>query len=220
MEQNDENESGLAALWELIRDKKVDIRVFNKGTLHSKAYIFDLPETNYLQGIAIVGSSNLSISGLSNNSELNVQVANQNDYKEIKEWFDKLWDESEDFNDLFMNVVKESWFQKKVTPYEIYIKTLYHLVKERIEIKEHSALTAFDQSLLYPFQRDAYNRSIDILENPENPQDGVFVSDVVGLGKSFIAIALISYYWSVKQKAALIICPASLKIMWEDYNLN
>lgn len=217
MEQNDENENGLAALWQLIRDRRIDIRVFTKGTLHSKAYLFDLPEKNYLEGIAIVGSSNLSISGLSNNSELNVKVTNPNDYKEVRDWFDRLWSESEDFNELFMNVVQESWFRKKVTPYEIYIKTLYTLVKDRIEIKEHSALTAFDQSLLYPFQRDAYNRAIDILEDADNPQNGVFISDVVGLGKSFIAIALISYYWSVKQKASLIVCPASLKQMWEDY---
>jgi len=217
MEQNDNNENGLAALWQLIRDRRVDIRVFTKGTLHSKAYLFDLPETDYLEGIAIVGSSNLSISGLSNNSELNVKITNQNDYEEVKAWFDRLWEESEDFNELFMNVVQESWFQRKVTPYEIYIKTLYNLVKDRIEIKEHSTLTAFDQSLLYPFQRDAYNRAIDILERSENSHNGVFISDVVGLGKSFIAIALISYYWSIKQKASLVICPASLKQMWKDY---
>ena len=217
MEQNKHNQTGLSALWELIRDKKVDIRIYTKGTLHSKAYIFDLPETNYLEGVAIVGSSNLSISGLQNNSELNVKIANPNDYIEVKAWFDKLWDDSEDFNELFMNAIQESWFQKKVTPYDIYIKTLYNLVKERINIKEHSALTAFDQSILYPFQKDAYNRAIDILENPNLPQNGVFISDVVGLGKSYIAIALISYYWSIKQKSTLIVCPASLVEMWCDY---
>lgn len=217
IEQNDYNEEGIMSLWELIKYKRIDVRVYTKGTLHSKAYLFDFPETNYLEGIAIVGSSNLSISGFSNNSELNVKVTNVNDYKEIKVWFDELWNESEDFNELFMNVIKESWIQKKVTPYEIYIKTLYNLVKDRIEIKEHSSLTSFDQSILYSFQRDAYNRALDILENNDNRQNGVFISDVVGLGKSFIAIALISYYWSVKQKATLIICPASLKQMWEDY---
>lgn len=215
IEQNDINESGISALWELVKDKKIDVKVYTKGTLHSKAYLFDLPEKDYLEGIAIVGSSNLSISGMRNNSELNIKVTNPNDYKEIKKWFDVLWEESEDFNEMFMNVIKESWIQKKVTPYEIYIKTLYNLVKDRIEIKDHTKLTTFDESLLFPFQKDAYNRSLDILET--NNQSGVFISDVVGLGKSYIAIALMSYYWSVKQKASLIICPASLVSMWEDY---
>ncbi|MDD8018260.1 MAG: helicase-related protein [Bacteroidota bacterium] len=217
MEQNTKNEDGLSALWELIRDKRIDIKVFTKGTLHSKAYIFDLPERNYLEGIAIVGSSNLSISGLRNNSELNVKVTNPNDYKEVRGWFDKLWDESEDFNEIFMSVVEESWFKKEVTPYDVYIKTLYNLVKERIEIKEHSSLTAFDQSKLYPFQKDAYNRALTILENEETAYNGVFISDVVGLGKSYIAIALMSYYWSIRQKSTLVVCPASLRKMWEDY---
>ncbi len=217
MEQNEHSEKGLSALWELIRDKKIDIRVYTKGTLHSKAYLFDLPDTNYLEGIAIVGSSNLSISGLSNNSELNVKITNPNDYQEVQKWFENLWEESEDFNELFMNVVKESWFKMQVTPYDIYIKTLYHLVKERIEIKEHSSLTAFDQSKLFSFQKDAYNRALDILEGKDSQQNGVFISDVVGLGKSYIAIALISYYWSIKQKSTLIISPASLTKMWEDY---
>lgn len=217
MEQNINNEEGLSALWELIRDKRLDIKVYTKGILHSKAYIFDLPEKDYLDGIAIVGSSNLSISGLQNNSELNVKVTNPNDYQEVRTWFDKLWDESEDFNESFMNVIQESWFKKEVTPYEIYIKTLYTLVKERIEIKEYSSLTAFDQSRLYPFQKDAYNRALSILENEKSPYNGVFISDVVGLGKSFIAIALMSYYWSIRQRSSLVICPASLKKMWEDY---
>ncbi len=217
MEQNEHSEKGLSALWELIRDKKIDIRVYTKGTLHSKAYLFDLHDSNYLDGIAIVGSSNLSISGLSNNSELNVKITNPNDYQEVQKWFEGIWDDSEDFNELFMKVVQESWFKKQVTPYDIYIKTLYNLVKDRIEIKEHSSLTAFDQDRLYLFQKDAYNRALDILEGKDSQVNGVFISDVVGLGKSFIAIALISYYWSIKQKATLIICPASLKKMWEDY---
>lgn len=217
MRQTEYNEKGLSALWELIRDKKIDIRVYTKGVLHSKAYIFGYPQKNYLEGIAIVGSSNLSISGLRNNSELNITITNKNDYQEVSDWFEKLWNESEDFNAAFMDAVENSWFIKQVTPYDIYIKTLYHLVRDRIEIKEHSVLTNFDQRTLYPFQKDAFNRAVEMLENLDNPQDGVFVSDVVGLGKSYIAIALISYYWSVKQKSTLIICPASLKNMWEDY---
>ena len=217
MEQNEQSEKGLSALWELIRDKKIDIRVYTKGFLHSKAYLFDLPEKDYLEGIAVVGSSNLTIGGLSNNSELNVVVSNKNDYTEVKGWFENLWEESEDFNEMFINVVQESWFKKQVSPYDVYIKTLFHLVRDRIEIREHSSLTAFDLTKLFPFQKDAYNRALDILEGKDGEQNGVFISDVVGLGKSYIAIALISYYWSLKQQASLIVCPASLQRMWEDY---
>lgn len=213
MEQSEQNQKGLAALWELVKEARIEIRVYTKGTLHSKAYIFDLPERDYLEGVAIVGSSNLSISGLRNNSELNVKVTNPNDYKEVKKWFDDLWEECEPFDEAFMNVVQESWFRKEVTPYDIYIKTLYNLVKERVEIRDHSLLTQFNQELLFPFQRDAVNLALTMLDKHK----GVFISDVVGLGKSYIALAILSYYRSIKREATLIVCPASLVPMWEGY---
>lgn len=217
MPQNQANENGLSALWELIQEGRIKIRVFTKGFLHSKAYLFDFPQKSYNKGVAIVGSSNLTISGLRNNSELNVVLQQGNDYAEVKEWFENLWEQSEDYNEAFMNVVKNSWFKKEVTPYQIYIKTLYNLVRERIETKEYSLLTSFDTDKLYPFQQDAYNRALGILNNSNAVYNGVFVSDVVGLGKSFIAIALISYFWAQEQKGTLVICPASLRQMWEDY---
>jgi len=220
MEQNEENETGLKALSELIQENRIEVRVYTKGVLHSKAYIFEDPENNFAkEGIAIVGSSNLSISGLKNNAELNVKLTHPNDIIDVKEWFDKIWDESESFSDELFNVLKNSWCQHQVSPFDIYIKTLYHLVEDRINIKENAELVqlGFDLNILYPFQRDAFNQAINRLENPNHIQNGIFIADVVGLGKSYIAIALISYYWSIKRKSTLIICPASLKEMWEEY---
>lgn len=219
LEQNDYNEKGLSALWELIRDGRIDIRVYTKGFMHSKAYIFDAQKGQMVKGVAIVGSSNLSISGLASNTELNVKVQGENDFLEVREWFDKLWEESEPFNEELMQVVKGSWINEEATPYEIYIKTLYHLLEERVNIHEHliGSSSLFDYETLYAFQRDAVNMALDKLENNSYSQNGVFISDVVGLGKSYIALAIASWYWSQKRKNTLIICPAALKSMWENY---
>lgn len=219
MEQNEDNRVGLSALWELIRDGRVDIRVYTRGVLHSKAYIFDAPEGQMVDGVAIVGSSNLSISGLRNNSELNVKVTNQNDYQDVKKWFDQIWDESEPFSEEMMDIVSASWVQEQATPYEIYIKTLFNLIKDRVQIKEHliGDKGLFDFAQLFPFQRDAVNMTLNKLESHIGTQNGVFVSDVVGLGKSYIALAIISWYWSQRRKNTLVVCPASLKPMWEMY---
>ena len=219
MEQNESNQIGLSALWELIKDNRVEIRVYAKGFLHSKAYIFDAPEGGMVEGVAIVGSSNLSISGLANNTELNVKITNQNDFQDVKEWFKNIWNQSEPFSKELMEMVESSWVQKQATPYEIYIKTLYNLIKERVDIKEHliNDKSAFDFSKLFPFQRDAVNMALNKLENENTSQNGVFISDVVGLGKSFIALSIISWYWSQKRKSTLVVCPSSLKPMWENY---
>ncbi len=219
MEQNEDNQVGLSALWELIKENRIDIRVYAKGFLHSKAYIFDAPKGGMVDGVAIVGSSNLSISGLSNNTELNVKVTNQNDFQDVKTWFDEIWENSEPFSKNLMEMVEQSWVQQQATPYEIYIKTLYNLIKERVQIKEHhiSDNSAFNFNDLFLFQKDAVNMALNKLENENTSQNGVFISDVVGLGKSYIALAIISWYWSQKRKNTLIVCPASLKQMWLDY---
>lgn len=219
MEQNESNQIGLSALWELIRDNRIEIRVYTKGFLHSKAYIFDALEGSMVDGMAIVGSSNLSISGLANNTELNVKITNQNDYQDVKKWFSDIWEQAEPFSKELMDMVECSWVQKQASPYEVYIKTLYNLIKDRVDIKEHlmNERGGFDFTTLYPFQRDAVNMALNKLESESTSQNGVFISDVVGLGKSYIALAIISWYWSQKRKSTMVICPAPLKQMWESY---
>ncbi len=218
MPQDADNSVGLRALSDLIREKRIEIRVYAKGVLHSKAYIFETPG-NVVEGIAVVGSSNLSISGLAANSELNVKVTNQNDYQDVCNWFEALWDESEPFSEELIEVAENSWALKQATPYEVYIKTLYNLLHDRVDIREHLMADTgdFQFSKLYSFQRDAVNMAIDRLESPSVSQNGVFISDVVGLGKSYIALAILSWYWSQRGTNALIICPPSLQPMWEAY---
>jgi phosphatidylserine/phosphatidylglycerophosphate/cardiolipin synthase-like enzyme len=83
MDQTDEAETLVKNLVQMIEEKRLQVRVYIKGRLHSKAYIFDYGIIyNQLgqalerqeKGIAIVGSSNLSLSGISHNTELNVIV--------------------------------------------------------------------------------------------------------------------------------------------------
>lgn len=46
---------------------------------------------------------------------------------------------------------------------------------------------------------------------------GVFIADVVGLGKTFIGLALLKH-WNIQESAyGVVICPASLVPMWEAY---
>ncbi|HCJ66645.1 MAG TPA: hypothetical protein DHV62_04785 [Elusimicrobia bacterium] len=72
IEQTDENTDAVKTLAELIEEGKIQVKIYTKGKLHSKAYLFEYDDQSIDKGIAIVGSSNLSISGLTHNSELNV----------------------------------------------------------------------------------------------------------------------------------------------------
>ena len=43
-------------------------------------------------GIAVVGSSNFTLSGITHNTELNVVVHGNENHAVLKEWFTALWD--------------------------------------------------------------------------------------------------------------------------------
>ena len=95
MDQTDESQSLVKTLIQLIEEKRLEVKVYTKGRLHAKAYIFDYQEGAYENGVAIVGSSNLTLSGLSHNTELNVVVHGNDNHHNLGNWFDRLWDEAQ-----------------------------------------------------------------------------------------------------------------------------
>jgi len=220
----DENEFLIKNLADFIKDGKLKVKVYLKSKLHSKAYILDYQKFwfdengNKIErdenGVAIVGSSNFTLAGLTHNTELNVLIEGNDEHKYLSEWFQRLWEESEDFSKEFFEELKNSWALNYPTPYEVYLKILYHLVKDRVEDSEELILEDSEIFIdLTRFQKIAVAQAINILEK----YYGVFISDVVGLGKSFIGSALIDYYHK-RGKRALIISPARLEGMWRHYN--
>jgi len=226
MDQTDEAERLVKTLIELIERKRLLVRVYTKGRLHAKAYIFDYshdlfseqgrPVERYENGIAIVGSSNLTLSGVSHNTELNVIVNGNDNHADLCHWFDELWGESQDFDEALMEVMRQSWAAGPVRPYDIYMKTLHTLVRERIEGKEAREILWDDEITrrLTDFQKVAVRQAVQII----NSFGGVFVSDVVGLGKSFIGAAIAKHFERTDDARTLIICPAPLVEMWERAN--
>ena len=95
MDQTDEGEAIVKTLVRLIEEKRLKVKVYTKGRLHAKAYIFTYGEVfdghgqaveRHEKGIAVVGSSNLTLSGVTHNTELNV-IVQGNDDRDI------LWDD-------------------------------------------------------------------------------------------------------------------------------
>jgi len=220
----DENEKSIKRLADFIKEKKLRVKVYLQSKLHSKAYIFDYKKYLYDEngkkikrsedGISIIGSSNFTLAGLTHNTELNVVIDGNDEHDYLKRWFNNLWGRSEDFSEELFNQLNSSWALNYPTPYEVYLKILYHLAKEKIENGDSLVLEVSDIfSDLTKFQKIAVAQAINILEK----YYGVFISDVVGLGKSFIGSALIDYYHR-KGKRTLIICPAKLEHMWREYN--
>ena len=225
MDQTDDRETLVKNLIQMIEEGRLDVRIYTKGRLHAKAYIFDYGQVydqngNPLErnenGIAIAGSSNLSLSGISNNTELNVIVQGNNNHSALTDWFNELWEEAEDFNANLMAKMQQSWAIALTSPYDIYMKTLYMLVRDRLEEESSVTLLSEDEisKQLADFQKVAVNQAVKII----NEYGGCFVSDVVGLGKSFIGTAIVKRFEQIQRTRPLIICPRPLMEMWERYN--
>jgi len=216
MDQTEEAEELVTNLASLIEQRRVKVKVYTKGRLHSKAYIFDYTTDHYEPGLGIVGSSNLTLSGIQHNTELNVVVHGSANHEALVKWFDELWwNEAQDFNEALLRELRQSWALNPVTPYDIYVKTLYKLVKDRLEEGEAPRII-WDREMpeLADFQQAALNAAVRVL----NRYGGVFVSDVVGLGKTFVGAALLKYYRTVHRMRPLIFCPASMVRTWEDFS--
>ncbi|WML49159.1 helicase-related protein [Neobacillus sp. PS3-34] len=212
-------------LSELIRDGKINFKIYVKDKFHSKAYIFDVSFNGIInQQYAIVGSSNFSMSGLGDidsrviNTELNAVLHQPSAIKEVKKWFSEIWEESEDFNEQLLSIIDNNIEVEKLnySPFDILLKTLFEYLKEDKIFEEIQALKLDD---LTEFQAFAVKKAIQILEKYK----GVIIADSVGLGKTYVAKGLLRYF-TMQELKTLIICPASLRSMWEyqaeELNIN
>jgi hypothetical protein len=107
----EENIEFLKWFLEKLREKKIEIRIYYKEPLHAKLYLFEYKDKRHGLGEAIVGSSNFSLSGFELNTELNVRVLGDDNYKFLNEWFEKKWQESEltQFTELAEKAIEKSW---------------------------------------------------------------------------------------------------------------
>lgn len=217
MDQTDEAQLLVRTIIKMIQEKRLDVRVYTKGRLHAKAYIFDYKnDGRFEKGIGIVGSSNFTISGLTHNTELNVVVQGNDNHDKLTEWFEVLWAESQNFEQILVQELTQSWAAAAVTPYDIYMKTIYALVKDRLEDGEKGEFLWDDEltRALADFQKTAVKQAVQMIRD----NGGAFIADVVGLGKSYIGAAVLKHFVRMQGVKPLIICPKPLEEMWTNYN--
>lgn len=125
-ELSKEKQDEVTTLTNFLKKENVEVRIYDKGFLHGKAYIFD--------EIVIIGSSNFTPSGLTHNTELNsVALAAEANYTR-QHWFEKFWVESVDFKEQLVELLENSRYgSKEYSPHEVYIKALYELQKDDIK---------------------------------------------------------------------------------------
>jgi len=210
-----EDEAGLRRLARQIKDGKVVVKLFVRHQLHAKLYLLHRPDpVNPMVGF--VGSSNLTMSGLARQGELNIDVMDHDATRKLAKWFDDRWNDRfcVDISQELVEIIESSWAREElIPPYHIYVKMAYHLSQEA-----RSGLATFQiprdfQGILLDFQKAA----VKIAAHHLNKRGGVLLGDVVGLGKTLMATALARVFEDDYGLETLIICPKNLEPMWRDY---
>lgn len=201
-----------------MKEKKVCVKLYLREPLHAKLYIAHQPDVYGAERICVMGSSNLTYSGLTKQGELNAEFANVDETSKFSGWFDDRWDDRfcEDITTELIDVIDHSWASENdIPPYYIYLKIAYHLSEEaRNGIKEFTLTLEFRHEL-FDFQQNAVKIVARHLNNEK--RGGAMIGDVVGLGKTITACAVAKIYEMTYASSTLIICPANLQDMWKKY---
>lgn len=184
-----ETEEGINKFMEWLKNGKLEVRAYPDETIHAKVYIMTFQEGDRDVGRVITGSSNFTKAGFKDNIEFNVELKNKSDYDFALKKFNELWSNSVDVSEKYVETIKtKTWLNDSITPYELYLKFLYEYLKERINIDQDDISRSYlpENFKDLQYQKDAVKDAKMKLEE----YGGVFISDVVGLGKTYISAML------------------------------
>lgn len=203
-----EVEIGVREFIRFIKSGKLELRAHPSHNIHAKVYISRFDESFMDYGRVITGSSNFSEGGLVSQYEFNVELKNKTDVLYAEKRFNELWEEGVDIsNDYIETVEDESWLNDKITPYEIYLKFLYESLEKRLETNDDLNISYPEGFMELSYQKQAVHALRDIVDK----YNGAFISDVVGLGKTYIS-AMYAQGLSGKK---LFICPPPIIDTWK-----
>ena len=209
------DEHVLRQLVRQLKSKKVVVKLYLRQLLHAKLYLAYQPDKSIN---SYVGSSNLTLSGLTHQAEMNTDVFEPETTQRLANWFNERWDDrlSLDITQELIEILEQSWAADKlVSPYHVYLKIAYHLSREaQAGIDQFVVPKIFQRELL-----DFQEKAVQIAAHHLHKRGGVLLGDVVGLGKTITATALAKTVEYVYPEV-LVICPATLVPMWESYRIQ
>lgn len=189
--------TGIDAVVDGIRSGKIEIRVYTPKKFHAKAYITH-SKLKVVGSAALVGSSNFTRPGLTQNVELNVKFQGP-EVVDLQDWYELHWADAERVNEELLSVLTHN--ARTFTPFEVYAKAL-HALTANVAPTDNS----WEQSesviypILAPYQREAFHALIEMSRR----WNGGFLTDGVGLGKTFVGLMLTEYY-AVRQRKNVLI---------------
>ncbi len=210
-------EAGILQMCDDLANGRLEMRIHATKNLHAKFYLC-LPKNHNenSDGWVIMGSSNISESGLgitqSPRYELNVAMKDYDDVKYCLDEFNTLWNEAVPLTPAdIAEYKKQTYLGYQPTPYEIYIKVLIDTFGDQVE--DDFTLELPDGVKELKYQKDAVIQGYQMLMQ----HNGLFLADVVGLGKTMIATMIAKRFIEANGRNTniLVIYPPALEDNWK-----
>lgn len=200
---------GVPAIVEALRTGKIQCRVYRHAKFHAKTYITHA-RSAVIGSFALVGSSNFTYPGLTQNVEMNVQITGS-EVRQLQDWFERYWDDAVDATAEVLTVIERH--VKEYLPFEVYAKSLQELFHNHEDSDREWEATG---SAMYPvldqYQKDGYHNLLRIARQ----YGGAFLCDGVGLGKTFIGLMVIERLVVKEGKNVLLLVPKTTnKDVWQ-----
>lgn len=201
--------SGLPAILEGLKSRRIECKVYKSGKFHAKAYISHAREA-VIGSAALVGSSNFTVPGLTDNVELNVQIKGR-EVELLQEWYERHWQDAEDITDEVVRIVERHVRER--SPFEVYARALHEYFRNATESDtywEENNSRMF--GILDRYQQDGYHNLLKI----GAAFGGALLCDGVGLGKTFIGLMLIERLIVKERKKVVLMAPkAAMESVWK-----
>lgn len=199
--------SGVPAIVEAIRNGRIQARVYRQKKFHAKAYITH-SKFDVMGSSALVGSSNFTVPGLTQNIELNIQI--RREVEELQEWYERHWDEAEDVTPDILRVIERHTHE--YAPFEVYAKAMAEYFRSHeLSVGEWEKTESVVYPILSQYQREGYQALMEISRR----YNGALMCDGVGLGKTFIGLMVIERLLFERKNVALIVPKAAREDVWE-----
>ena len=196
-------EDGVHKFVEWIKSGKLEVRAYPSERLHAKLYIMTFHEDDRDKGRVITGSSNLTEAGLQDNLEFNVELKNRSDYEFALQKFNELWAKSVDVSEDYVATIEVNSPYALFTPYELYLKFLYEYFRGELNLPDEIEDMYLPEGFMkLKYQAEAVLNARKVLDE----YGGAFLSDVVGLGKTYMSALLAQHL----NEPCLVIAPPHL----------
>ena len=210
MDLKADSHDAVAGLRQILQKDTVQIRCGKSRFNHAKCYILGRQS-------ALIGSSNFTQPGLGSidkhkryNYELNASIRSKAVTDDAQDWFDDMWNMSDDVKQDVIDALERSKFGDPAKPLDVYLQMVFEKFKQRFIDNVKASEDTNAASELAPFQTEAVLNAMDMMRN----WNGALVSDSVGLGKTHIGLDIIQRKIAERKRVMLVAPRQVLDTVW------